>query len=68
MTVLKKNDSGLYSIAHECSEYEPIQTIVNLTDSYDEISEESEEESAGCDSCVHYSQSECQIFNRQSSY
>lgn len=61
---MNNNFSGIYSIAHECSEYEPIQTVNNLAATF----EETEEEDAGCDSCVHFSQSECQIYKREGGY
>lgn len=46
---------------HECSEYQPIQSIKNL--SFQE--EENESEDAGCDSCAHLNHGECMIYKRQ---
>lgn len=46
---------------HECSEYEPIQTIKNLS-----LEDEGEEpEDAGCDSCAHLNHGECMIYKRE---
>lgn len=46
------------SIAQECRVYEPIQTVVNLATIYDEA----EVEDAGCDSCLHFNNGECEIY------
>lgn len=49
-------------VAKECSEYEPIQAIRSL--SMDDYGEK-ESEDAGCDSCIHLNNGDCDIYTRR---
>lgn len=52
----------LNNVAKECSEYEPIQTVNGLSIDY---GEEKESEDAGCDSCVHLNNGDCDIYSQR---
>lgn len=59
-----KRKDGDYAVIQECSEYQPIQATNNIILSYGEYVEED----AGCDSCIHLNENECQIYKRGSNY
>lgn len=54
----KTEHGGANNVAKECSEYEPIQVVSNLAMDYGE----KELEDAGCDSCVHSNNGDCDVY------
>jgi len=57
----KKTREKYNAIAQECQEYEPIAAARNLSMAYGE----DEVEDAGCDSCIHFNDGECDIYKRE---
>ena len=57
----QKRREELNAIAQECHEYQPIAAAENLSMAYDE----NEVEDAGCDSCIHWDNGRCDIYQHE---
>jgi hypothetical protein len=47
--------------AQECGDYEPIRAVKNLALDYGEA----EAEDAGCDSCIHSNNGQCEVYKNE---
>jgi hypothetical protein len=59
MVLRKQNDEYTSSSVQECSEYAPIQAAKMVPPEFGM----EETEDAGCDSCTHYHNGECDAFH-----